>query len=172
MQLIINKNDFAGIRNISVNASDDIVNEHIRNAQISKFVDYIGQELLTRIVNNLTAPEIVNILDEKDYTYKGKNYTSSGLKTVLVNLSYARYVLNGSDNDTPYGFVKKDSQYSQPTEYKILVGKSEEAENIAFADFRTVHDYLIRHSDIYPEYIGNCNVEREVNEMKFIKISR
>lgn len=168
MNLLIDISDFTGTRDISKNVQIERLNVFIDEAQRYHLKDLLGEKLYQRVVTSPTNADIVKLLDPQDYTCNGVDYHSEGIKRILVNLTFSRYVLGHTEVDTPFGFVRKDSDYSTPTPYNILAVKSKEAKNMAMADFNTIIKYLDCNSVTYPEWKSECSTN--IDLFKITKI--
>jgi hypothetical protein len=85
-------------------------NNLLKFAQLQKEVEandvvkYLGFEFYQELKRNLST--YTTLLNGGSYTEKGYTYTFSGLKYVLANLLYARYVRESSYEDTFSGLVR------------------------------------------------------------------
>lgn len=147
--MIITLNDVKKTRDISGSIKDTRFNNFIRDAELADLRPLLGEVLYQDLVTNPTVTargSYPDLLDGSIYTYSDYTYTHPGIKDVLVDLAYARYRFFGSDIDTPFGTVVKQSQNSQPT------GISRDREiysairKVAFSKWELVKDFLNRMS--------------------------
>ena len=145
--MIITLADIRKTRDVSTSVKDARMNQFIRDAELTDFRPLLGERLYQDIVTNPTATargSYPDLLDGSIYTYSSFDYTHPGLKDVLVDFAFARYRFFGSDVDTPFSTVIKQSQDSQPT------GASRNREiysairKVAFAKWELVKDFLNR----------------------------
>jgi len=85
------------------------------------FIDKAHTEDLRSLLGNDVYFKIMS--DQDNYSYlihgcsfecNGIDYIHEGLKEVLCNLSYARFIIHGSFHVTSFGFVEKYNQDSKP----------------------------------------------------------
>ena len=113
MANLITRADIAQYRQITDNINTDkIINQHIVDAQFSDIQKLLGSDFYNDMIRNSTDANYVTLLNGSTYTYSDTTYTNVGLKVVLVHYSYSRYILEGSQTDTPFGYVLKDNENS------------------------------------------------------------
>jgi hypothetical protein len=116
-------------------------------------------EFYNDLMRNYTDSKYQSLLNGGTYTYNSTTYTNVGLKAVLVHYTYARYVLFGSQTDTPFSLVEKLNEgQSQQVSLSAKKTMSKMNENIAFNYWENVNDFLNRNSIDYPLWVSNCNV--------------
>lgn len=157
--MLINKTDIAAKRQISKSVSDAKINPFIEDAELLDLKPLLGELFYSKIVQN--PNDFADLLGPKDYTFNDFQLRSPGLKRVLIDFAYARYVMHGSQTDTPFGMVQKETQDSSP------VSRTDKKENYklhqqtAMQYWGEVVNYLNRHSDLYPLWgKSNCSTKR------------
>jgi hypothetical protein len=167
--LLINRNDIAEYKQISESVHDKILNMHIQDAQFMDVQKLLGVNFYNDLIRNSEDVNYVTLLDGGDYTYNSITYTNVGLKAVLVHYTYSRYVLLGSNNDTPFGLVMKQTNDSVPTtdqNKKIIYTQNQQ---MAFNYWENVRDFLNRNLTDYPLWNDvNCVVQN--NNFRISKI--
>ena len=154
---LITKTDILGLRQISKNVPDKIIDPYIKDAQFIDVQKLLGSDFFNDLLRNSTDENYIDLLTEGDYVYNGTTYTNVGLKAVLVYYSYARYILLGSNIDTPFGFVTKDTDVSSPSDLSTRKTISKENEQIAFNYWENVKHFLDRNKQDYPLWNENCS---------------
>lgn len=168
--LLISHSDFTPYRTISDNVNDvKRLHPFIIEAQrIDLINNYTGKDFYFDIVStyksyvdkvafNSTnpAPPILKIITPKEQAFgnlvngmetvdaEGNvNGFYSGLKPVLVYLTYARFVLNDQIRSTPSGFVKKNTDFSERISYKEIQEMSSRATADASVFWGFVKDWM------------------------------
>lgn len=155
--MLIDKTEIALHRQISTSVRDDRINPFIEDAELLDLKGLLGEPLYNAIVKTPTNAEYVKLLAPHTYTYNSIEYRHQGLKKVLSIFSYARYILQGSNVDTGFGFVNKSTQDSQavPTEGLRMTYKKDQ--QTAHLYFNEVRLYLDRNAETYPLWKIDCS---------------
>jgi hypothetical protein len=157
--MLITKQTIQQYKQVSKSVSDDLINPHILEAEFLDLKPLLGEDLYADLVANTGDSKYIDLMEGKVYTCNGKNYSFNGLKSVLSNFAYARYVVFSSFIDTPFGLVTKSNQDSQPVggSDKRMMGKA--AEQAAYSYFNEVRDFLNRNTTIYDKW-NVCDTKR------------
>lgn len=165
---IITKNDIAKHRQISKSVSPIIIDQYIDDAQITDLLPLLGEGFYYSIVSN---PEgFTDLLEGVDYTYDGVTIPMPGLKKVLSLFAYARYILHGSATDTPFGYVEKTYNESNPVPRPNRKEIYKANQQTAMQYWIQVKSYLDRSINQYPNW-KTCN-SRSKRTFRLNKISR
>lgn len=160
MALLINRTDIALFRQISNTVLDNVLNMHITDAQFVDVQKLLGMDFYNDIVRNPATTENAALLDGGDYTFQSITYTNVGLKAVIVFYAYGRYVLEGSQTDTPFGHVIKTSENSIPVDILERKTKYKTNQQIAFNYWENVIQFLDRNATDYPLWENSCITQR------------
>ena len=160
MVLLINRTDIAEYRQISKSVPDKVLNQFINDAQFVDIQKLLGRDFYNDLIRNYTDANYQTLLNGGDYTYQSVTYTNVGLKTVIVHYAYARYVLEGSQIDTPFGDVLKLNPDSQPTSDGSKKTKAKSNQQTGFNYWENVLDFLDRNASDYSLWESSCVVKR------------
>lgn len=162
MTNLIDRTDFASNnRKISQSGfNSGTLDQHISDAQFVDVQKLMGLDFFNDMIRNYTDPNYQALLNEGSYTYNSTTYTNVGLKSVIVFYAYARYVLMGSQTDTPFGYVEKTTTDSARVSDGGKKNMYKENQNIAFNYWENVRNFLDRNSSDYPLWKSNCFVKR------------
>ncbi len=116
MELLISKSEVEQYFQIAIGRKESEFNNFIREAQQFELKKIMPQQLYYDIVTNPTQHD--ELLNEHSYECEGETYFHSGLKSVLAQFTYAIYLLKGNMQDTSYGVVVKQNNFSDPADYK------------------------------------------------------
>ena len=165
---LITRSEIISKRAISKSTKEAVINQFIDDAELLDLLPILGEQFYFSIVSD--PGSFSDLLNEKKYTYNNVEITSPGLKRVLIDLFYARYILHGTQTDTPFGFVEKTYQDAKPVErinrkeiYKL-------SQQTAMQYWSQVEKYLQRHSDTYPLWNVGCGVRKRTFRLN--KITR
>ncbi len=144
----ITRSDIEANRQISSSVYDQVLNQYIEDAQFLDLQELLGAELYNDIIAN--EANHTDLLDGSTYTYKGVSYTHVGLKRVLVYYSYARYIRFGSNTDTPFGVVEKQTPDSTNVNKNDRQEVYKLNQQIGYKYFQNVRAFLDRTN--YPKW--------------------
>ena len=167
--MIISKSDIATYREISRSVADSKINPYIQDAEILDLKPLIGEKLYAAIVAN--PAEYADLLNKKAYNHDDVVVESPGLKRVLVDFAYARYMLHGSNTDTPFGLVQKDYEGSTAISRTEKKESYKHHQQIAMQYWREVETYLNRNVSLYPIWGEGCSVSTK-RTFRFNHITR
>jgi len=156
MTLLINRTDIAQYRQISDTVYDNVLNQHIFDAQFSDLQKLMGIDFYNDLIRNWQDAKYTELLDGGTYTYNNTTYTNVGLKVVLTHYAYSRYVLFGSQTDTPFGYVEKLNNDSQAVSIEAKKTIAKMNQQVAFNYWENVNLFLERNSTTYPLYKSGC----------------
>ena len=145
------------------------MNQYISDAQFGDVQNLLGTELYNDLIRNSTSTAYKSLLNGGNYTYNNKTYTNVGLKAVIVFYAYSRYVLFGSNVDTPFGHVVKTNPNSQPSDYMQKKAIAKSNEQMAFKYWESVRDFIERNKTDYPLWESDC-LENRVTSVRISKI--
>ena len=160
-RLLINRTDIADWKDVSQTINDKVLNQHIYDAQFIDLQKLMGSQFYNDLERNYDSTVYQSLLNEADYTYLSVTYFNAGLKRVLVDFAYARYILLGSNRDTPFGLVVKQTNESVQAsqEDKKTIHKANQ--HTAFNYWENVVDFINRNTADYPLWQdAECVVKR------------
>ena len=166
--LLITKNDISEHRQISRSVKEATINQFIEDAQVIDLCPLLGEVFYFSIISNPTT--YGDLLNEYTYEHNGVIVTSPGIKKVLSLFAYARYILHGSQTDTPFGYVEKQYQDG------IQVSRSDRKEvyksnqQTAMLYWDKIKDFLNRNQTDFPLWKSNCSENRR--KFRLNKITR
>ena len=156
MKLLINRTDIAEYRQISKTVFDKVLNQHILDAQFIDVQKLLGADFYNDLIRNYTDSKYTTLLDGEDYTYQSVTYTLIGLKAVIIHYAYSRYILAGSQTDTPFGYVEKTNDNSQSVSDNSKKNMWKSNQQAAFNYWENVMDYLDRNASTFPLWETSC----------------
>ena len=160
MKLIINRNDIAERRQISKSVTEEKLSEYIYEAQINDLQGLLGPNFYADLLQNLDTVANQALLNEGTYTYNGDTYTNYGLKAVLAEFAFSRYVLTGGQTDTPFSLVEKIDPNSTPVDYAGRKARSKGAQQTALNLWDNVRVFLDRNASTYPLWVNALKTRR------------
>ena len=160
-RLLINRTDIAEWKNISKTVNDEVLNPFIFDAQFIDLQKLMGSQFFNDLERNYDNVVYQSLLNAGDYTHLSVIYYNAGIKRVLVDYAYSRYVLLGSNRDTPFGLVVKQTQDSQPSSIEDKKTMHKMNQQSAFNYWESVVDFINRNETDYPLWNdAECVVKR------------
>lgn len=169
MVLLIGRTDIAVYRQISDSVYDNVLNQHITDAQFSDIQKLMGSDFFNDLIRNSGDAKYTELLGGGDYTYNSIIYSNYGLKAVIVHYFHARYVMFGSNTDTPFGFVEKLTPESRGADIAAKRSLSKDSKNIAFNYWENVKLFLDRNANTYPLWKNGCQ-QNNKSRFKIYKV--
>lgn len=157
MANLITLSEIQAVKPISsnLNASKKL-NTFIEEAQDFDLRPIIGDEFyLALSADVLASPSLQtygDLWNGSTYVYGSNTYKNYGLKIVLINYAYARYLKATNTNQTAFGAVQKVNPNSEPISEKALTRLVGQAISSAKEYEATVHKFLNLNNEDYPLY--------------------
>jgi len=168
MNNLLTINEFVQLRNISQKVDDKKLNEAIKQAQGSDLIAILG-DFYFDVVANMEAPDWQPLLDGCSFAYCGKNYYQEGIRALLADYVYARFIAKLNVNLTPFGVTKKKSENSEPLTASEIRDISKQSQIDAGIKFEFIKLYLLSKPSLFSRY---CENTTEQNGYSSIKISK
>lgn len=154
-------------RDMSAHIDSKKVETYIRESENIDIKSALGDALFLAIKNN--PEKYADLLNGGTYKDCGGNTaTFVGLKTALAYYTYARVVKNGDGNVTRFGFMNKDSEYSNKSDVREKTMAYNEAFSIADTYLKECLNYIVANRDKYPEYRKNGGIKANRTKFKVI----
>lgn len=166
MNNIITPQEFSQFRNVSKKLDTDKINECIKLAQNIDLYDVLG-EFYFDLLANLDNPDYADLLSGNTFIVNGENYYQSGLKSLIADYTYARYIYTINVNLTPFGATYKDSQDSQTIDRNMLKDLTKQTQIDASIKFKMIDKYLMVNKVKFPRYKNNNNPDINTFGQKF-----
>jgi hypothetical protein len=170
MSQLITKTDIASKRQISKSVADAKIDPFIEDAELLDLLPLLGEKFYFAVKENPT--DYVDLLEEKLYQYDKQTIKSPGIKRVLIDFAFARYMMHGSVTDTPFGMVQKESQDSTAVSRTDKKESYKLHQQTAMQYWAQVENYLVRNSNLYPLFRQYDCVQSQRRTFKLNHITR
>ena len=173
MALLINAADIRAVRDLSLQIKDQKINPIISDAQISDLRPLLGDALYYDVLKKFDAggTHIYNdLIDGAEYVVNDITYVQYGLKRLVCELAYVRYMFDSSDISTPFGVMEKnftDGQKTSRDRAKELSNMRKQTTNDYWLG---IEHYLRNNTDTFTLF--KCNNENRINTFKITHITR
>lgn len=149
---LISRPQIQQYKQLSNSNNNDKLNQIILESQFNDLRPLLGERFYNDLLDKVAAsdPTYNDLLDGSDYTYRGTQYKNYGLRVVLANYVYARWILEGDVIDNPFGAtIKMGTESEKPSfQYKkqLYTSNREQAYNY----WLNVQKYILRND--FPLY--------------------
>lgn len=154
MANLITSTEFAQFRNISQKLDTGKIDEAISLAQQSDLVEILG-DFYFDVVKNANELAYAELMDGSEFTYEGDEYEHAGIKKLLADYTYARFVYMGNVNLTPFGIQKKFTQDSEGVDRNLIKDLAKQAQVDAGNKFRFIEYYILSDPTTFERYCKN-----------------
>ncbi|WP_048331007.1 DUF6712 family protein [Bizionia psychrotolerans] len=151
MNNLITAQEFAAFRNISKKIDTSKVDESISLAQSVDLMDILG-DFLFDVIENKDDVGYTDLMSGSTFTINNQNYIQAGLKSLIADLTYARYMYIINTNITPFGAQSKFTDDSQPVDRNFLKDITKQTQIDASIKFKMIDKYLRANSTTFTRY--------------------
>lgn len=168
---IITVEDIPSLKDLGKKADSDKLNPIIDQAQDVELRDYLGMHFYFDVLGNISNPSYSDLLNGSIFSYQGVQYAHEGLKAMLIDLVYARFMAEINVNITPFGATVKLSPDSEPTSQAALKDKAQQNRESAASKWEIIQLYLEQNKANFPNYNYKANtVSTGEHKYKFWRI--
>ena len=173
--VLIDRADIQQYKQMSASSFNDKLNQIVVEAQINDIKPLLGEELYNAVLKdvqtagNTNGSTYTDLLNGVEYTVGGEVRYNPGLKSVLIQYFYGRYIMFGDIIDNPFGAtLKKNNNSSQLLDYPTKKSIQIQGRDLGAKLWIDVRTYLIKTEE--PLYDRCKSIVR--SKFKVKKISR
>lgn len=145
---------------------DDIIERAIEEAELLDIKPKIGDELFMRL---LTHVRFDLLLGGGEYVDRNRNTRHFvGLRRTLAYYVWARLVKSGVNHLTRFGFVQKQDEYSQATEYRERQTAYNDAFAVADGYMKECLAYIQAKPEIFADYTLKGKIKANRTKFKIL----
>ena len=152
MTVLLTLQDFVDYRGMTSNINfDKELKQHVLDAQEFDLRMFMGESFFLALVDDYPGlTTYTDLFNGVVYQCNGDDYENPGIKRLLVQYAYSRYIAEGGSTSTAFGMVQKTHQHSTPTDPKLIGRSSAKARSGATSYEDRIKLYLNRNSEDYP----------------------
>lgn len=169
MANLITATEFATFRNISKKLDEEKIDEAISLAQQSDLIEILG-EFYFDVVKNATVTEWLPLMNGSTFTYCEEEFVHAGIKKLLADYTYARFMYMINVNLTPFGAQKKFTDDSDGIDRNTIKDLSKQAQVDAGIKFKFIEKYILSEPELFSRYCKNKNQGTSFFTQKFSKL--
>jgi len=166
---IITAIEFAAFRNISKKVDTDKVNESIDLAQQSDLQDMLGG-FYYDVLKNKDESKYSDLMDGSEFTYCDEIFQHAGIKALLADLTYSRFIYMINVNLTPFGAQSKFTEDSNGIDRNHIKDLSGQAKFDGGVKFKIIQKYLLSEPELFSRYCSGQNVNTSQFTQKISKL--
>ncbi len=148
---MITTTEFKSFRDVGKKLDTDKATEAIKLAQGVDLYDVLGDFLFV-VLDNVDSVSYADLMTGSTFTYGDITYQHDGIKSLLADYTYARYVASINVNFTPFGAVKKLSNDSEPVDRNTIRDTVKLAQQDASIKFSFIDKYLLSDTVTFTDY--------------------
>lgn len=159
---------------VDITSNIDVVRNlepYILQAQQMDLRPLIGEEFYHDLITNPTAEKYIELINGVIYTPTNSTLAVKyeGLKAMLVYWTYARYLTKANIKSTMSGFVRKETQYSEPLRPDELARLASDARSMAMSYEYGLDLFLRFKTGVYPAY-KSCHTRETRSSLRVTTI--
>ncbi len=131
----------------------------------------LGNIFWTDLLANRLSTIYQTLLEGGTYLSGSDTYSFAGLYAAIASYTYARYVLGKNVQDTPFGFVQKESEYTNPVSDKSIAQKAQTHIMAGQQYLSECVAYLNANESTYPKYRAQGCGDRSLQGKGVIKLT-
>ncbi|MGD2113420.1 MAG: hypothetical protein PVG07_00095 [Acidobacteriota bacterium] len=151
MANLITATEFASFRNVSIKRDDAKIDEAISLAQQSDLLEILG-EFYFDVIKNAAEASYSELMNGSEFEYNGESFEHAGIKKLLADYAYSRYIYMKPVNDTAFGFIVKETQDGTPVDRNYLKDMQKQAQVDAGVKFKFIELYILANTATFPRY--------------------
>lgn len=146
MDNLITADEFFAMRDISIKKDAKKIDEYVLLSEMGDFRKLLGKFYFV-LKANVDLPAYETLVNGGEFEVGNIKYFHLGLKVVLADYVYSRYVLNRNVQDVPFGFVTKRTDNGDPVDRNTLRDLSRQAQIDAQDKFDLIKLYMEDNKD-------------------------
>ena len=168
MQQLITAQEFATYRNISKKLDVGKINECILEAQQSDLLTTLD-DFYFDVLKNANEASYTDLMEGSIFEVGGYEYQQAGIKALLADYVYSRYIYNLNVQQTPFGARIKTSDNSEAVDRNTLKDMAKQSQQDAGYKFKYIDKYLTTDPVLFERYYKNNNRCEEQNNNRNFK---
>ena len=169
MSYLITPAEFATYRDISKKLDVSKIDEAIGLAQQSDLIKILG-DFYFDVQKNSALPAYTDLMDGSEFQCNNLDFEHAGIKRLLGDYTYARFVYMGNVNLTPFGVQKKITQDSEGIDRNTIKDLAKQAQVDAGIKFEFIEKYILTEPLLFSRYCLSKNSSKSFFSQKFSKL--
>jgi D-mannonate dehydratase len=141
MSKILTPIEFQNLKNISRKYDTDKVEQAITDGQVD-LSKVIGTAFFYDLEKNVLEPEYLDLIEGSEFIQDDLAYYQDGIKALLAEFAYSRYLWQININHTPFGAVSKQYDDGQTTDRHTIKELVKQSNIDADSKWQNIKGYL------------------------------
>lgn len=156
---LITNTEFKALRDIGNKVNEQLLTECIALSEKNELLDILGNFYFDVLENkDNTGDKWEELMIGSTFTDSNNDtFTHEGVKALLADLAYSRYVNRVNADFTPFGLVHKEGQDSRVTDRNYIKDLAHQARKDADAKMRIIHRFLRENDTLFDRYFEEDN---------------
>ncbi|MFI8379615.1 hypothetical protein [Leeuwenhoekiella sp. NPDC079379] len=163
---LITVQEFASFRDIGKKLDEAKINECIKQAQSTDLFDVLN-DFFFDLVENKDSIQYQDLLSGSTFSVNNQSFSQAGIKSLLADYTYNRYMYSINTNFTPFGATQKYGQDSQPVDRNLLKDIAKQTQVDADIKFKMIDKYLKSNSSIFTRYQTGNNPDINTGSVRY-----
>jgi hypothetical protein len=151
MTNLITVQELAQFRDIGKKYDEDKANEAISLAQQSDLIAILG-DFYFDVVENSQEATYSDLMNGSTFEYEENSYIHQGIKKLLADYAYSRYVYMVNVAPSPFGFTTKITNNGEVVDRNILKDITKQAQIDAGYKFKFIEKYILS-NPLFSRYV-------------------
>ena len=169
MANIITVTEFSTFRDIGKKIDEDKVNESIELAQGSDLNDVLG-DFFFDVLKNKDEATYSELMGGSEFEYCDETFIHKGIKALLADYTYSRFIYMINVNLTPFGAQTKFTQDSNGIDRNTIKDLSKQAQQDASIKFKTIEKYILSEPTLFSRYCDGKKGDTGFNSQRISKL--
>lgn len=169
MANIITSSEFASFRDIGKKINEDKINESIELAENSDLNDVLGGFYFD-VLKNKDEATYAELMVGSEFEYCDETFIHKGIKALLADYTYARFIYMININLTPFGAQAKFTDDSAGIDRLTIKDLAKQAQQDASIKFKTIEKYILSKPELFSRYCDANNAGTGFNTQRITKL--
>lgn len=160
MSNIITNDEFKAYRNITYKVDENKITNSIKQAH-SDLKEVLGDAFYFDVIKNQNESSYSELLSGDEFDIDGNIFIQDGLKSLIADYAYARYLYEVNINHSPFGMVQKQSNNSEPIDRNMIRDLVKQVNIDASRKFEIIKVYLDANKETFKVWDKQRDVDTE-----------
>lgn len=154
MANLITAAEFVALKKISVKYDSVEVDKAIEAAEETDLYNILG-DFYFDVKENADEAEYSELMAGSSFEYCGEKFIHKGIKALLADYAYSRYIFTINFRLTPFGAQTKLHNDSKEVDRQTIKDLSKQAQIDAGAKFEVIKKYILSKPQLFTRYPQN-----------------
>lgn len=160
MSTILTIAQFQTFRDIGKRVDTDKLTEVLQLTEDGEMYDIFGElifDMIKHAGGTDLGQEFTDLLDGSTYTVGSDEFTQPGVRAMMSDLAYARYMGVINENVTPFGITVKQDENSAPVDASKRRELGSQSRKDADSKFVKIKHFMCENTEAFKRYFDGKN---------------